>query len=298
MRTTTLHDYQQRLLRVLLYIQKNLDRDPSLEELAEVAHFSPYHFHRIFRGMVGESVRAHIRRLRLEQAAGRLLTGDDPVIRIALDAGYESHAAFTRAFSAMTGLSPSEYRKNRRPLVAHAPRLRSTADGEIAFHTPETGGSTMDATIKRIPEQRVAFIRHVGPYDQCGGAWSRLCMKLGPEGRLGPGATFIGLSYDDPDVTPADKLRYDACVTVGDDFEPAGEIGVQTVGGGAYAVTTHHGPYDKLYETYAELCGQWIPAHDRTIRAEPCLEIYLNDPESTPPEELLTDVHMPIEGDA
>lgn len=297
MRKTTQQDYQQRLLRVLVYIQKNLDRDPSLEELADVAHFSPYHFHRIFRGMVGESVRAHIRRLRLEQAAGRLIMGDDPIIRIALDAGYESHAAFTRAFHAMTDLSPTDYRQARRPLVAHAPGLRYTEDGDLAFASLETGGSIMDVTIKTIPERRVAFIRHTGPYAECGKAWSALCMKLGPEGRLGPGVEFIGLSYDDPDVTPADKLRYDACVPVGDDFEPAGEIGVQTVGGGTFAVTTHHGPYENFSVTYAELCGQWIPKHNRTIKAQPCMEIYLNDPESTPPEELLTDVYLPIEGD-
>lgn len=295
MRTTTRREYQQRLLRVLLYIQKNLDRDPSLEELAEVAHFSPYHFHRIFRGMVGESVRAHVRRLRLERAAGRLILSDDPIIRIALDAGYESHAAFTRAFGAMTGLSPTEYRKQRRPLVAYAPLLRRAEDGTITF---ETGGTSMDVTVKTIPERRVAFIRHTGPYAECGEAWSRLCQVLGPQGRLGPGAEFIGLSYDDPEVTPADKIRYDACITVGDDFEPEGEVGVQTVGGGLYAVTTHQGPYETLSNTYAELCGQWLPQHDRTIRNEPSMEVYLNDPESTPPEELLTDIHMPLEGDA
>ena len=156
----------------------------------------------------------------------------------------------------------------------------------------------MDVTIKTVPERRVAFVRHIGPYNECGSAWSSLCTHLGAEGRLGPGAEYIGLSHDDPDATPPDKLRYDACVTIGEDYEPTGEIGVQAVGGGVYAVTTHHGPYDKLYETYAELCGQWIPTHERTIRAEPSLEIYLNDPESTPPEELLTDIHLPIEGDA
>jgi AraC family transcriptional regulator len=298
MRPTTHEDYQRRMLDVLVHIQKHLDRDPTLEELAEVAHFSPYHFHRIFRGMVGESVRAHLRRLRLERAAGRLIMSDDPIIRIALDAGYESHAAFTRAFGAMTGLSPTEYRKQKRPVVSYAPLLRLAEDGRLAFASPPNGGTSMDVTIKTIPERRVAFIRHTGPYAECGGAWSRLCQRLGAEGRLGPGAEFIGLSYDDPDVTPADKLRYDACVTVDDDFEPSGEIGVQTVGGGPYAVTTHHGPYERFSETYAELCGQWIPRHGHAIRAEPCLEIYLNDPEGTPPEELLTDVYMPIEGDA
>ena len=295
MRPTTHEDYHQRMLRVLVYVQKHLDRDPTLEELAEVACFSPFHFHRIFRGMVGESVRAYVRRLRLERAAGRLITGDDPVIRIALDAGYESHAAFTRAFSAMTGLSPTEYRERRRPLVADAPRLRRAADGTFTF---ETGGPSMDVSVKTIPERRVAFIRHTGPYIECGAAWSRLCQVLGPQGRLGPGADFIGLSYDDPDVTPTDKIRYDACVVVDEDFEPSGEIGVQTVGGGLYAVTTHHGPYERLSETYAELCGQWAPAHGHAIRSAPSMEVYLNDPESTPPEDLLTDIHMPLEGEA
>ena len=62
----TLQDYQERMLRVLIYIQNHLDHGPTLNELAELAHFSPFHFHRIFRGMVGESLKAYVRRLRLE----------------------------------------------------------------------------------------------------------------------------------------------------------------------------------------------------------------------------------------
>ena len=296
MREATLRDYRQRMLRVLLYIQHNLDRDLSLEELAGVANFSSYHFHRIFRGMVGETLQAHIRRLRLERAAMRLKGGDEPVIRIALDAGYESHAAFTRAFGVMTGLSPSDYRKRRRPDVAVPSGVHYTEDGGAELLLPDAEGSTMKATIKTFPARRVASVRHVGPYNECGKAWNQLCTRLGAEGRLGPGVDFIGLCHDDPDVTPSDKIRYDACVPVDDDYEPAGEIGVQTIAGGEYAVTTHHGPYDRLTGTYAELCGQWIPHHERNIRAAPCFEIYLNDPESTPPDELLTDIHIPLEG--
>src|SRR6266853_3843414 len=106
--------YQERVLRVLLHIQRNLDRPLELEELASVACFSPFHFHRIFRGIVGESVMEYVRRLRLEQAAQKLRFSDSPVIDVALDAGYESHEAFTRAFSARFGLSPSSFRKTRK----------------------------------------------------------------------------------------------------------------------------------------------------------------------------------------
>jgi len=69
MRAETEQSYKERVLRVLMYIHSHLDETMSLEDLAGIAHFSPFHFHRIFRGMTGESVKEHIRRLRLERAA-------------------------------------------------------------------------------------------------------------------------------------------------------------------------------------------------------------------------------------
>src|SRR5262245_60431909 len=106
MRTTTQQDYEQRILRVLLHIQSHLDHALDLDELASLAHFSPHHFHRIFRGMVGEPVMEHVRRLRLERSAFQLKTTSRPVTQIAFDAGYETHEAFTRAFRAMFRESP------------------------------------------------------------------------------------------------------------------------------------------------------------------------------------------------
>jgi len=138
-------------------------------------------------------------------------------------------------------------------------------------------------------------VRHIGPYHECGKAWETLCMWAGPNGLFQPGIEFIGLCYDDPDITPAEKIRYDACITIDGDWHPEGKIGVQTIAGGLYAMTTHHGSYNKLSETYAMLCGQWAPANGYEIRSLPSLEIYLNSPEETPEEELLTDVHVPIE---
>src|SRR5213080_552501 len=116
MRADTEHAYKERVLRTLVYIQNHLDEVITLDDLAAVAHFSPYHFHRIFRGMVGESVMEHVRRLRLERAAHRLKFGDQPVTRLAFDAGYETHEAFTRAFAAAFGQAPSQFRAAHRAL--------------------------------------------------------------------------------------------------------------------------------------------------------------------------------------
>src|SRR5215471_3560234 len=118
MRDTTIQDYQSRILKVLVHIQKSLDSPVSLEELAAIASFSPFHFHRVFRGMVGESVKEHVRRLRLERAAHRLRFTGKPVTELAFEAGYETHESFTRAFHTMFGESPTEFRNNHRA-VAH-----------------------------------------------------------------------------------------------------------------------------------------------------------------------------------
>ena len=153
----------------------------------------------------------------------------------------------------------------------------------------------MNVQIKIVPPMRVAFCRHVGPYDEVGSTWDKLLAILGTDGRLGGGATMLGVCYDDPEITPPSKVRYDACVTIDADFVPTGDVGVQEIAGGDYAMTTHFGPYNKLGQTYTKLAGQWLPRSGRELRNAPCFEVYLNDPQSTAPEDLLTDIYAPLQ---
>jgi AraC family transcriptional regulator len=297
MRTATLDDYKQRLLRVLVHIQEHLDESLALEELAGLACFSPFHFHRIFKGMVGESVKEHVRRLRLERAASRLKLGAQPVVRIALDAGYESHEAFTRSFRSVFGVSPSGFRSsNRRPRVAAAPSGLHFTEGRRVGHfkTIQPQGKKMEVKIVQRAPLRVAFMRHVGPYSAVGKTWDRFLPVLGKEGLLGGDTQFIGICHDDPEVTPHGRVRYDACVSVDERFSPLGEIGLQVIAGGEYAMTTHFGPYNKLGRTYTRLLGQWLPRSGRQLRSCPCFEVYLNDPQGTDPKDLLTDIFAPL----
>jgi AraC family transcriptional regulator len=141
---------------------------------------------------------------------------------------------------------------------------------------------------------RVAFMRHVGPYSGVGNTWDKLLPVLGKEGLLGGGAMLLGICHDDPDVTPPEKIRYDACVSVDEGFTPFDDIGVQVIAGGDYARTTHFGPYNRLGTTYTRLLGQWLPRSGRELRPAPCFEVYLNDPQGTDPEDLLTDIYAPL----
>jgi AraC family transcriptional regulator len=237
--TDAANPYQQRILRVLLHIQRNLDRELSLDELAKVAHFSPFHFHRVFRGMVGESVMEYVRRLRLEQAALQLKHGRRQIVRIAFDAGYEAHESFTRAFRAMFGCSPSQYRRNRLGgLPDGAACSGSLPSGEPTpasfFLSPTLSGDVaMDVRIEQRTPTRVVFTRGTGPYAQAARvAWERLCAWADPLlGLIDADTQLIGICHDDPEVTPPDKVRYDAAVTIRHDVQTQGEIGIQEIPG-------------------------------------------------------------------
>jgi AraC family transcriptional regulator len=297
MKTATQQEYEERILRVLVHIQAHLDCALELEELATIANFSPFHFHRVFRGMVGEPVMEHIRRLRLERAAYHLKCSDRPVTQIAFDAGFEAHEAFTRAFKTMFAVPPSEFREQHRPVpVPSSPSgVHFDPDGRLdGFHPVPYEGAKMDVRIEELKPLRVVFMRHVGPYNQVGATWGRLCQWAGMRGLFGANSQCFGVCYDDPEITPPDKIRYDACLTVNRPVQAEGDVGVQEIAGGRYAVVTHHGPYEKLAETYAAVMGQWLPAHSHELMSGPSLEFYRNDPNKTPPADLLTDVYVPL----
>src|SRR6185503_18854351 len=102
--------YEAMVRRTVAEIESRLDDPPGFRELADRAYLSPYHFHRIFRAMVGESPKELVRRLRLERAAYRLRHGTDAVVDIAVQAGYESQQAFAKAFQADYAAAPTAYR--------------------------------------------------------------------------------------------------------------------------------------------------------------------------------------------
>ena len=294
MKKCTQLSYRERILRVMLYIQNNMDVPLGFEELAKVACFSPFHFHKVFRGMVGESLAEHIRRIRLERAAHCLRYGKRSITDLALEAAYENTESFTRSFRNHFGVTPTQYRAQAKDMDPD----RFSTDQERMERILFPGEITMDVMIQSFPSQQVAFVRHIGPYDKCCSAWASLCSWAGPKGLLGPDSKFLGLCYDDPETTPQDKIRYDACVALAPDvqpFETEHPVAVQEIAAGDYAVTLHTGPYSTLKDTYAQLCGRWLPSSGREIAFLPSIEVYLNDPEKTPPEKLKVEIRMPLQ---
>ncbi len=283
MKPSTEQDYHQRIVRTLVYIQEHLDDALELDQVASVAAFSSFHFHRIFRGLVGETMKEYVRRLRLERAARDLKRLDEPITQIALQAGFEAHESFTRAFGDMFGQSPSAYRTANK----HAPESDSS-------YRPPDYGDIPPVEVKELPPMWLLFLRHVGPYNQVGATWGRLMTWAGMRGLLGPNMKLLGIVYDDPDVTPPDKVRYEAAVTVSGEVQPEGEFGVVNFPAGSYGVATHKGPYEELGKAYQLLYGGWLPKSGYQLRDVPAFEQYLNSPQNAKSEDLVTLIHVPL----
>lgn len=274
LRPNTHARYQERLQRVLSHIEANLDAALTPAALAGIAGFSLHHFHRIFRGVTGEAMESYVRRLRLERAARRLRTGSTEILSVALEAGYSSHEAFTRAFQGHFGCVPSVWRG------AVAPPVVLLAPPEVA--------------VRRYPAVSGVALRHVGPWGELGPLYARLFAVAAQAGLGWEDGPVFGLCVDDPDITAPAQLRFDAFLPLGapcfaSQVYPAvpGQIPA-----GRYAVTVHTGPFSTISSTYAAFFGGWIAATEHQLADEPCIECYLDDPNTTPPAQLRTEIRV------
>ena len=294
MRSDTAEDYYVRLRRSLNLILRRLDRPCTVEEVAAEAGFSRFHCQRMFRAMIGESIGELARRLRLQRAAYRLRQESVNVIEVALDAGYGSEEAFSRAFRRGCGMSPNQYRTAwpPPPFSSSSARVRYYPGENRVEIDPPKGVINMEVRIENFDDIEVARIHHVGPYDEIGPCFERLLEWAATIG-VKPGRV-LSLSYDDPeDVTPQ-ILRSDACIELHTDASPPLGISLDKLGGGLYAVYTHRGPYDGIVEAYMRLFELWLPQSGEEMDDRPCMEIYHNSPLDTVPAQLLTDLCVPL----
>lgn len=272
--------YSERVQRVVDHLAVHLDEKFDLEALARLAHFSPYHFHRIYRGLLGETIHDTIRRLRLRRAAMDLLEDRLSIERTAARAGYSSQAAFTRAFRAEYGEPPARYRgAHRAPPIGHR--------GETDPYRVE---------IVHLAPLRAASIDHRGDYQLTGSAFERLMTIAATTGLLSPETRTIGIYHDDPAAVPASELRSTACISVPEDWEPSGDLDEARIEGGRYARIVHTGPYTELGTAYDWLYRTWLPESGEEPRDLPCLEEYLTNPREVAAKDLETAVMLPLDG--
>ncbi|WP_459616336.1 AraC family transcriptional regulator [Bordetella sp. 2513F-2] len=278
MKPTTRRHYVQRLLPVLDWLAQHPDASPDLYRLAELACLSPYHFHRVYRALMGETVAATAQRMRMARASAALARNQGTLEQVASRAGYASIAAFNRAFGSAFGVPPGRYRAQRSsPRVLQEPAM-------YPIH------------IEHFPGLTLAALPHRGDYQAIGQAFDRLLMLAAAAGLQQPGieARSIGVYYDDPAQVPVTQLRAHAGMAM-----PAGQTaaaGLETLHIPAMrcAVLAYTGPYSDLESAYAWLFGTWLPASGETPGDFPVFEEYVDDPRHTPAASLRTLIRLPL----
>lgn len=284
--------YYHRMQRVVTYIYDNLDRDLSLDEIAEVACLSRYHWHRIYREICGETVQATIRRLRLLRAAKQLIETDYSLEQIAKRAGYQDVSSFSRRFRSDFHSSPDLYRQQkqadrRQTIAAMSLNIDQTIKTEriLMMHQVEIG---------TYPDIKTASIRHKGSYMNIGGAFEKLFNWAMTNNMFTPNTKTYGIYCDDPSSTPEAELNSIAAMTNDGDLSAYADVEPYVIKGGKYAVLLHTGPYAELENVYRWLYGVWLADSGYENADLPCYEEYLNNPREVAPADLKTKIYMPL----
>lgn len=274
-------DYRAQLTRVTAHIHDRLADPLDLNELALVADLSPCHWHRIYHALIGETVAATVRRVRLHRASGYLAQTTLTVTEIARRCGYPNPQSFTRAFRQTFGQSPQSWRETR-------------TDALPWHSTAAQAASGWPVEIRRVPAVELAGMTHRGSYMRVGKAFETAQIHLAAQGLIRPDTRWLAQYLDDPFAYPEAQLNSRAGLSIASGTEIAPPLQRFTVGGTPCAVLRYQGPYPNMRDAYHWLYGTWLVATGHALADQPVFEEYLNSPRDTAPADLLTDIFLPL----
>jgi AraC family transcriptional regulator len=273
-----------RLHRAHAFMEDRLGDGLTLSQIARSAAFSPYHFHRLFGRLTGESVQSNLLRTRLERAAFELVYSDRSILEIALANGYNSPASFTRAFDRRFKAGPRRFRRER-PLLKNALSIPRELRNQFAELKPEC----------RFEERRVLVcIRRQGLFlEAAGEAWNRVQRCIGSHTKGGLPDVFE-LTPDFPYITPSPQMRFDVGVATECSGGRLDESFERVIPGGRYAVFHFPGTRAAKVEVnhlWNYLYVDWLPGSGMRVRSSGSYEVYRNSSNGSPRVEL----HVPLE---
>lgn len=275
--------YTERLNVITEFINDNLDSKLTLSQLSKLSHFSTFHFHKIMKALLKEPIGAYIVRIRLEKAAQLLQYSNDSIEQIAYSVGYETPSSLSKQFRNHFGISPTEYRNGK-----------TTSIRKIEYM--DTKLNIKKAKIVDLEDKQVIYVKLQGSYQNLdfSGAWEKLWSVVKSQKLFTAGIEHIGIPYDDPNMTDADKIRYDACLVIHKEAKPVGDVGTKTLKKGKFAMFHYTGSYKYLSEVYDYIFNEWLLNNAYELRDEPVREKYRNNPQKTEESKLKTEIYLPI----
>lgn len=302
------NEYSARINKAIDFIEANLDRSFTLDEIACAANFSKFHFHRIFQAAMGETPFQFILRLRLEKAATLIVTNPrETITRIALQCGFTDLSVFSRNFTGYFNLSATQYRAAKREksnLSQYDSNTQQAKDKVSLYFCPDSKTlkwrtqmkQNKSVEVKELPKMTVAYIRHIGPYkgDEklFENIWNRLFAWAGPRGLIGgPDFKSLIIYHDDPKITEPDKLRMSVCITVPPGTRVDGEVGKMEMEAARHMIARFELNGQEFQQAWDWVYGQWLPQSGYQPDDKPCFEMYPEEPRDG---KFIVDICVPV----
>ena len=292
-----------RLNTAITFIESNLSEKISLEIIAEKAHFSPFHFHRLFKIVVGETVHNFINRKRIEKSAAYLLYQKEINSKeIAERVGFSSLSAFSKSFKKFYGISPNNFKKESSEKYSKICKTDSK-NGKVTITFEQYVCNINNALmwlqmnakteIKKVPRIDLGYISHKGKMEAIGSVYNRLVKWATPKGLINEQTRMVTIYHDSPKITDPNNLRLSACIVLNDPIELDGEVNLKILSPTKCIVT-------RLEITPFEFQQAWeasfvfmIENGYKKSEVDP-FEIYYNNAADHPENKFIVDLCVPI----
>lgn len=299
----TRQDYEIRINKVFEYIDEHLLSDLSLDKLAQIAHFSPYHFHRIFKTLTGETVNEFVTRQRIEKAAaGLIYQREAGITELSLKSGFSSNSSFTRAFKKFYGVSPSAFRKQHPDKFSKIGQMDSkigqaSANLEkyicIINQLKDWTMKNANIEIKEMPKLNLAYVPSIGPQN-LEGAFTKLMKWAAPKGLMDdPNGKMMTIYRDTFKVTDYDKVKLNACMILDAPEEAEGQIGMTAIDAGKCVVGRYEIGLEEFDDAWTGLFV-WMNENGYQRADINPFEIYQNDYNEHPEKKFVVDMYIPV----
>lgn len=305
--------YEKQIFLVQDYISTHMNQDLNLEKIAQISDFSPFHFHRLFKAITGETLYDFIQRTRLEKACSMLSSNPDmKLISIAMNCGFSTPSSFAKAFRQHYNMSPSEYRKCNSIHNSNPGKEKSkngTLKGKYGKECNSSIGyisdkeivhiynrrKKMNVKIEEIPGYRIAYMRQIGPY---GSGNIQLMQRLKKwavtRDLLNESSVIFGIAHDNPEMTPPIKCRYDCCIAIPDDYELESIINERKLHGGKYAVLPVEHTAEAIGKAWNDIFSIWLPDSGYQIDDRPFFERYKGLSKEVKIEPVACEICIPV----
>lgn len=295
-------DYRNRVNRVFEFIDKNLDADLSLKTVSEIAYFSPFHFHRVFKFVTGETLNEYVTRQKIEKSSMALLHKNITTTELAHKFGFSDNSSFSRTFKKYFGVSPTEFKKQNPNRHSKIRQLESKNGQDYPEYEKYICiiddlkiwiKMNSNVKIKEMPKMDLAYVSSIGPQN-LETAYGKLMQWATPKGLMNDQTKMVTIYHDSFKVTQANKVRMSACIVLGKPAEIEGEVAKTSIERGKFIVGSFEIGLNEFEKSWASLF-LWMNENGYKKADREPFEIYHNNFNEHPERKAIVDFYIPIE---